>query len=238
VFSLKKEITMKKLTLFFASIVALPFTASAAEIVETQTLTAPMTQPEPYTGWRQGKRAPMYVNFMMLGGGFVEDSGNRLTTRDSRTLEGAGCAFRIGAVVDEHHRIGARFQSFMRPTRKIVRDQPLPAGTVAEWGGAQFISAGPEYIFSLPNGFYAGASLGLGMAFTTKSLEKDHDDSKEDIEHGAAGFSGILSVGYEWRVSKWFALNGEAYGGFFRGVDDDERDMTNAHFGLGMGVGF
>lgn len=229
---------MKKTLLSVAILIALPFTAKASEITPSQTLSAPLTQPEPYTGWRQGKRAPMYVNFMMLGGGFVEDSGNRLTTRDSRTLEGAGGAFRVGAVIDEHHRIGARFQSFMRPTKKIVRDQPLPAGTAAEWGGAQFVSAGPEYIFSMPNGFYAGASLGLGMAFTTHSLEDRHDDSKDDIEHGAAGFSGILSVGYEWRVSKWFALNGEAYGGFFRGVDDDERNMTSAHFGLGMGIGF
>ena len=194
--------------------------------------------PEPVTGWGRGKRAPMYVNMMMLGGVFFEDSGNRLTTRDSKTLEGVGGVFRIGAVIDERNRLGLRLQSFMRPTKKIVRSEPVAVGA-SEWGSANFMHAGPEYIYTCPKGFYAGGSLGLGMAMTMKTLKNDHKgDDVDNLEHAAAGFSGVLSVGYEWRFSKWFALNTEAYGGFFRGVDDDEKNMTSTHFGLGMGVGF
>ena len=194
--------------------------------------------PEPVTGWGRGKRAPMYVNLMMMGGFFREDSGNRLTTRDSKTLEGVGGVFRIGAVIDEQNRLGLRMQSFMRPTKKILRGEPLAAGA-SEWGSANYMHAGPEYIYTCPRGFYVGGSLGLGMAMTMKTLKDDHkDDDMDNIEHAAAGFSGLLSAGYEWRFSKWFALNAEAYGGVFHGVDDDEKNMTSTHFGLGMGVGF
>jgi hypothetical protein len=193
---------------------------------------------EPITGWSRGKRAPMYVNVMMLGGFFVEDSDNRLTIRDSRTLEGIGGVFRLGAVIDTQNRIGVRLQTFVRPTKKILRTEPLAPGA-SEWGSANYLHAGPEYLYTCPKGFYAGGSLGLGMAMTAKTLDDHHEDEDFDnLEHAAAGFSGILSVGYEWRFSKWFALNAEAYGGLFRGVDDDEKGMTNVHFGLGMGAGF
>ncbi len=214
--------------------------ASPAAVPSVQAVD-PAAESEPAIGWGRGSRAPMYASLMMLGGGLVEDSDNRLTTRDSRTLEGVGGAFRIGAVLSEEHRLGARIQSFTRPTKKVVRDQPLPAGTNPDWGAANFAYAGPEYIYTSPWGLYGGFSAGVGMAFTTDDWDKSNDcddDDHDSLEHGAAGAAGILSVGYEWRVSKWFAMNAEAFGGLFHGVDDDERSMTTTMFGVGMGAGF
>jgi hypothetical protein len=242
--------TRSMLALFLA---AAPATALAQDVPPAPEATAASTAPaasaqaaaatpqsEPAIGWGRGRRAPMYVNLMMLGGGMVEDSDNRLTTRDGRTLEGVGGLLRIGAVLSDEHRLGVRLQSFVRPTKKIVRDEPLPAGTNPDWGTANFTFAGPEYIYTLPSGFYGAASTGVGLAFTNNDIDKCHDcgSGKDNLEHGAAGVAGLVSLGYEWRLSKWFAMNVEAHGGVFRGVDDDERSMTTTMFGIGMGAGF
>ena len=48
----------------------------------------------------------------------------------------------------------------------------------------------------------------------------------------------MCGLGYEWRANKWFAMNAEIYGALYHGIDDNEKSMNNALFGLGMGVGF
>jgi hypothetical protein len=194
--------------------------------------------PQPYTGWSRGLRAPMYVHLMMAAGAFGEDGSNRLTTRDSKVLEGAGAIFRVGAVLGPNHRLGARIQSFFRPTKKILLDPNSgPATDSNQWGGVSFVYGGPEYIYDTGFGLYAGGSIGIAGAMSTRDLDHD-DDKRDDIERGSAGAAGMLSVGYEWRVSKWFAMNAEAYGGLYHGIDDDEKTMNGSLFGLAMGVGF
>ena len=196
--------------------------------------------PEPYTGWGRGHRAPIYVIMMMTAGAYGEDGSNRLTTRDSKILEGVGGVLRIGAVLDRHHRLGGRLQSFVRPTKKVLLDasSTSTSTTTNEWGAVTFGFVGPEYLYTTDFGLYAGGSIGIGGAMSTKKLDDQGDDKKDHIERGSAGAAGILSVGYEWRANKWFAMNAEIYGGLYRGIDDNENGMNGGLFGMGMGVGF
>jgi hypothetical protein len=202
--------------------------------------TAPCDKgPEPLIGWGRGKRAPMYVNMMLFAGAMTEDGDNRLTTRDSKFLEGFAGAFRIGAVIDEHSRIGARAQWFGRPTKKVLLENPpVVTGTTTEqpWGMVGFGYFGPEYLYNTDFGLYGGASVGVGAAMSKRDVDKGDDD--DDLERASAGIASILSVGYEWRTSKWFALNAEAYVGLYHGIDDNENSMNSALFGIGMGAGF
>ena len=197
----------------------------------------PPSQPQPYKGWGQGVRAPIYVNMMMTAGAYGEDGSNRLTTRDSRILEGVGGVFRIGAVLDEHHRLGGRLQSFFRPTKKILRDATDTTST-NDWGAVTFGYIGPEYMYATDFGLYAGASIGFGFAMSTRKLDHDDDHKNDNVERGSAGGAGIVSLGYEWRANKWFAMNAEVYGGLYHGIDDNDKSMNGGLFGMGMGVGF
>jgi hypothetical protein len=196
------------------------------------------SEPQPYKGWGHGVRAPMYVTLMLTAGAYGEDGSNRLTTRDSKILEGIGVGFRVGAVIDQHHRLGARMQSFFRPTKKILLDTPGDAASTNQWGAVTFGYIGPEYIYNTDFGLYAGGSIGLGGAMSTRNRD-DQDDRKSDkLERGSAGVAGILSLGYEWRAYKWFAMNAELYGGLYHGIDDNENSMNGSLFGVAMGVGF
>ncbi len=179
----------------------------------------------------------MYLHLMLSVGALTEDSGNRLTTRDSRTLEGFGGILRVGAVLNEHHRIGARMQSLVRPTKQVLRDPPANTATSSDWGSVSFGYVGPEYLYSTDFGLYAGGSLGVaGIVSSSKTHENNDDD--HHVERGSAGVAGILSVGYEWRANKWFVMNADAFGGYYRGIDDNENSMDSFVFGLGMGLGF
>jgi hypothetical protein len=182
----------------------------------------------------------MYVNLMLSVGALGEDGSNRLTTRDSKILEGFGGMLRLGAVLDEHHRLGARLQSFVRPTKKILQESTTTtAATSDEWGAVSFGYVGPEYLYTTDLGLYAGASVGIGFAMSSRQVKNENDDAKTDhIERGSAGAAGFLSLGYEWRANKWFALNVEAYGGLYRGVDDNDNGMNGSLFGFAMGAGF
>jgi hypothetical protein len=193
--------------------------------------------PEPYTGWGRGVRAPIYVNLMLSAGIFTEDGSNRLTTRDSKLLEGFGGVFRVGAVLGEHHRLGARMQSFMRPTKKVLLDPPAASNTNNEWGAVSLGYVGPEYLYTTDLGLYAGGSIGVAGAMS-HSRFNDHDDDDKNIEKGSAGVAGIASLGYEWRANKWFAMNAELFGGLYHGIDDNENSMQGALFGFGLGMGF
>jgi hypothetical protein len=203
-----------------------------------ETVTAAANEPAPETGWGRGLRAPMYVNMMLFAGGFAEDGDNRLTTRDSKLLEGGGGLFRIGAVLDRHHRLGGRLQSFVRPTKKVALAPDATAPTTSEWGAVTFGYFGPEYLYTSDLGFYGGASLGVGFAVSSRNVEHGDSNKDGDVEKASGGVAGMLSAGYEWRANKWFALNVEAFAGLYHGVDDNENTMNGGIFGLGMGVGF
>ena len=197
-------------------------------------------QPEPYTGWGRGVRAPMYLDVMFSVGAFTEDGSNRLTTRNSKVLEGFGGVLRLGAVLGAHHRLGARMQSFVRPTKKVLLDPPATTtNSNDQWGMVSFGYIGPEYVYSTDLGLYAGGSLGIAGAMSTSKLgNKDRDHKDDHIERGAAGIAGIVSFGYEWRTNKWFAMNAEVFGGLYHGIDDNENSMDGGLFGLGVGMGF
>jgi|GEM_PF-5540423 len=222
-----------------------PQTAPAASTqVEPETtasttaIATPPSEPEPYTGWGRGVRAPMYVNLMLSAGALGEDGDNRLTTRDSKILEGAGGLFRVGAVLGEHHRLGGRFQSFVRPTKKVVPDPSSTAATTDSWGAVTFGYAGPEYLYTSDVGLYGGASVGVAGEVSSRKVDNGNSDDDPDVEKASAGVAGMLSLGYEWRANKWFALNAEVFGGLYHGVDDNEDSMNGSLFGVAMGVGF
>jgi hypothetical protein len=222
-------------------IVSVPEAAPALAVgVASGAVALAAMEPEPVKGWRRGRRAPMYVNLMLSVGALGEDGSNRLTTRDSKILEGFGGTLRLGAVLDEHHRLGARLQSFVRPTKKILQDSSsTPATTSNEWGAVSFGYVGPEYLYTTDLGLYAGASVGFGFAMSSRDINNKNDDDKTNhIERGSAGAAGFLSLGYEWRASKWFAVNAEIYGGLYRGVDDNDNGMNGSLFGFAMGAGF
>lgn len=196
------------------------------------------SEPIPYKGWGRGVRPPMYLNLMMTVGAYGEDGSNRLTTGDSKILGGIGGVLRIGAIIDQHHRLGARLQSFVRPTKKILLDTPADTTSSNQWGAVTFGCIGPEYIYSTNFGLYAGGSIGLAGVMSTKNVDHQSDSKGDNVERGSAGIAGILSLGYEWRANKWFAMNAEIYGGLYRGIDDNENSMNGSMFGVAMGVGF
>jgi hypothetical protein len=208
----------------------------------------PMTVPEgpePAVGWGRGRRAPMYVSLMLGAGILGEDGNNRLTTRDSKALEGVTGILHIGATLSEHSRIGARLQSFVRPTKKLVYDTPPADGNTDKWGAVSFGYVGPEYIYTTDFGLYFGGSVGLAAAGSNRDIDDDHDsstnrhgDHHDNFERAAGGLGGILSLGYEWRVSKWFAMNAELFGGGYSAIDDNDDSMKGGLFGFAMGAGF
>jgi hypothetical protein len=171
-------------------------------------------------------------------GAYGEDGDNRLTTRDSKLLEGLGGLFRIGAVLGPHHRLGARLQSFVRPTKKVALEAGSTASTTNDWGAVSFGFAGPEYLYNTDFGLYVGGSAGVGFAVSSRDVESSDSDDRHHTEKGSAGIAGMASLGYEWRANKWFAMNAEAFGGLYHGVDDNENSMNGGLFGLAMGVGF
>ncbi len=217
---------------------AAPATTLAAPVPPPLAEPAPEPPgPEPYTGWGRGRRAPMYVDVMLSVGAFTEDGSNRLTTRNSKVLEGFGGVLRAGSVLGEHHRLGARLQSFVRPTKQVLLDPPATDNSDPEWGAVSFGYLGPEYLYSTDFGLYAGGSLGVAGAVSSSKI-KDSNGDHNHTERGSAGVAGILSLGYEWRANKWFAMNAEAFGGLYHGIDDNENAMNGAIFGIGMGMGF
>jgi hypothetical protein len=192
----------------------------------------------PYIGWGRGLRAPIYVNLMLSAGALGEDGGNRLTTRSSKILEGGGGVFRIGAVINQHHRLGGRLQSFIRPTKKVEPDPASTAVATDSWGAVTFGYAGPEYLYTDGLGFYGGGSLGVAGAVSSRKTDVSGSDTKNHREKAALGVAAMLSAGYEWRANKWFAMNAELYGGLYHLVDDNEDAMNGSIFGVAMGVGF
>lgn len=213
--------------------------APVAQVTAPEVAAMPeVNSSDPRIGWGHGARAPMYASFILSAGALSEDSGNRLTTRDSKLLDGFGGIFRIGAVLDTHNRVGARMQSFVRPTKKILLDSTTTTTSGdTPWGAVSFGYIGPEYLFNSDFGLYAGGSVGVAAVASTKDLDKS-DDSSNKLQRASAGGAAFVSVGYEWRASKWFAMNVEAYGGLYHGVDDNDTSMNSGLFGFGMGAGF
>jgi len=217
-----------------------PAVAAPAPIPAPPAAVAVVAQPqgpEPVIAWRGGRRAPMYASLMLGAGLFGEDSDNRLTTRDSKALEGVTGILRVGATLSEHSRLGARLQSFVRPTKKLVYDTPPADGKTDQWGAVSFGYVGPEYIYTTDFGLYFSGSIGFAAAASNRDIEKG-DNKHDHIERGAGGVGSVLSLGYEWRLSKWFAMNAEIYGGGYSAFDDDENSMKGGLCGFAMGAGF
>ena len=202
--------------------------------------------------WSEGSRPPLYLTVMIAGGGFIEDPTNRLTTRDSTTLQGIGGIFRVGGVLSERSLLGARLQSFYRPTKKIRWAVTLASGEQAildsGWGQVSYGYIGPEYTYLTRFGLYASGSLGLSTAFAGDEASGcspgffgcgfGDESGSNGHNRGSIGLGAIGSVGYEWRIQRWFAMNAELYLGYYHGVDQDERDMDSGLFGLAAGIGF
>jgi len=206
--------------------------------------------------WATHKRPRFYLNFMVLGGALTEDDGNRVTSRDSETLEGAGGAFRVGAVIKDHHLMGVRMQALARPTRSVLAGDGT---TTNDWGLVADYYVGPDYRYITDFGLYFGLSVGVGALVAEADFE-DHgkscdrtcrtcstrcapgeddevDEHRVFDEHAAISIGGVATLGYELRLSRYFALYAEAFGGYQHGLDQDERTMNNAMFGIAIGLG-
>lgn len=193
----------------------------------------------------RGGRPPWYAGVLLSMAGYAEDPDYRLTTRKTRVLEGFSGTLRLGGVIDAHNRLGVRMQGFVRPTRALVRDDLANR----DWGSVQVGFIGPEYIYTSASGVYAAASVGIAGA--TSSQGSSCDDGgyygggyydrcghHDDTLRGSFGGGAIASLGYEWRVARWFAVSTEAFGGVLLGMNDEEQSTTSEVFGVGIGFGF
>jgi len=194
--------------------------------------------------WRGGRRAPIYLGLMVLGEGLVEDASERLTGRQTRTLEGVGALFRTGAVLTENSRLGVRLQSFWRPTKTVLNDDGTRASPQS-WGSVQLGYFGPEYLYTTSSGVYLAGSVGFAGVMSVRNQDcydwntcDSHGDNHTDVQRGAVGGGALASLGYEWRAGKWLALSTEIFGGVYGGLDENERGMRGSVFGAGLGLGF
>lgn len=192
------------------------------------------------------KRPPFYVNTMLFGGAMREDASNRLTSKQNTDLEGYGYILRTGAVVNDRHLIGLVFQGYLRETRSVLDSQ----GGDGEIGMIHAYHIGPEYRYQTDFGLYIGGSLGLALNLADNDITGDNDDSpscdsigclndylerSDDSLALGVGMMGVL--GYEYRPTKWFALNVEAFVTFINAIDENERSMNTVVSGLALGVG-
>ena len=187
---------------------------------------------------------PFYVDIMVLGGVLIEDEENRLTKHDSKTLEGFGAVLRTGAVLD-HHLIGVHLEAFARPTHEVIgNDDPELFGIVGQ------ATVGAEYRYLTDIGFYFGGVLGAGVASTHDRFEESPCGQTKGktclqwIESESAGHTRMVwgtsakaVVGYQLRFNPWFTMSVEAYGSYFRGLDDAEDPMTLQSGGVAFGLG-
>jgi len=183
---------------------------------------------------------------MGFGAMLNEDGGNRLTSRDSENLGGAGVTFRAGGVVNDHHLIGGLFQGYWRSTRP-VKDR---AGNDREWGSISTYHLGTEHRDQTDLGLYFGASPGLALILADNDIDGDEPEPECDDfdcardylrstdDHAAIGVGVIGTLGYEYRVTKWFAVYAEAFAGYAHALDEDEREMDTITAGLALGLGF
>jgi len=189
------------------------------------------------------ERPPFYVNGMVLGGMFHEDDDNRMTSRDSSALMGAGLAFRGGWIIDDRHFIGGLFQGYWRSTRTVLDEQ----GGDNYWGAVSTYYIGPEYRFATRAGLYFGASVGAAMALAINefdtgegpdcnSVDCVEDHLRETDNHWSFGFGLRGTIGYEYRLRRNLGLNIEAFGGLLQGRDEDDHSMTTPTWGLALGV--
>jgi hypothetical protein len=72
----------------------------------------------------------------------------------------------------------------------------------------------------------------------SSSDTQNNRSDDEHIERGSASVAAIVSLGYEWRANKWFAMSVDGFAGYYHGVDDNETSMDSGIFGLAMGMGF
>jgi hypothetical protein len=213
--------------------------------IENESTRAVTASVEPVTGWRRGRRAPIYISAQLLGEGFVEDGQMRLTGRETRTLEGVGGLFRAGAVLGEHSRLGVRLQTFSRPTKTVLDENGTPSSP-RSWGSVQLGYIGPEYLYVMDSGVYVAGSVGVAGVASTRTAHctsdwnacRDGDRHENEIQRAVGGGAALASVGYEWRVHKWFALSTEVFGGVYGGVNENEQSMSGSIFGVGVGAGF
>jgi len=215
-----------------------PAVPSSAPVTEPGTASGAPSQPEHHV-WAR-RRLPVYVQLGPAGGVLYEDEGNRLTARESRRLAAGGLLLRAGAVLREHHLLGMRLAMSGRPSRAVVIDGQASN----QWGGVGQVSFGPEYRYLTGAGFYFGGSLGLHAIGAGLELSADPPDPDcrgvecNDVEgRGALGAALTASVGYELRVTPWFAMTMELYGGMQAAVDDEDRDMDTATLGVAFGAG-
>lgn len=193
--------------------------------------------------WETHKHPPAYFNLLIFGGFIVEDGANRLTAHKRQTLQAGGLALRAGGIIDDMHLVGVRMQGIVRATKSVLDAGGSDNG---DWGAVVMPFIGPEYRFLAPFGLYVGGSIGMAgiVAATDGRCDEDcfgdsycEEECYEDHVRGVVSWGGILNVGYQLRVTRFFSMNIEVFGGFFRGVDSNDETMRNGIFGFGLGFG-
>ncbi|MDJ0766695.1 MAG: outer membrane beta-barrel protein [Myxococcota bacterium] len=205
-------------------------------------LRAPVT--EVSADVQSSDRPPVYFTAMLLGAMMHEDSDNRLTSHDGTALVTPGLALRVGGTIDNRHFIGGRFQGTWRSTQD-VRDS---VGGDNEWGAVSSYYLGPEYRYAMPFGLYFGASAGFSFIFADNDVGSGESPEcntmacvdaylEKTDDHASFGVGMFGTVGYEYRLKRNFAVTAEAFVGLLQGEDENNINMTNATYGLAVGVG-
>lgn len=195
-------------------------------------------------------RPAFYLELMVVGAILGEDEDKPITTRDRSTLEGLGGVLRAGGIVDNTHMLGVRMQTFVHLTRDIIRESGLQPNN--NMGSIFQFYMGPEYRYMTDFNLYFGFSIG-GSAL---SIDEDMSTTTDwggngcytDAEgyYNCGGFDDVRSVmslgllaevGYELRLSYWFAMHFELFGALFHGWDDENLQVNNLGIGLAIGIG-
>jgi hypothetical protein len=201
---------------------------------------APARAAEPVT-----ERPRAFVNVMLSGAMVHEDPDNRLTHRRRSAFAVPGIALRAGGVVGRHHLIGGLFQGNWRSTRMAL-DR---AEGDREWGAISSWSIGPEYRYQTSFGLYAGGSLSFAYTFADDDVGGGgspdcnlyrclEEHLQESDDQGIPGVGARAVLGYEVRLRRTLAVNGEAFVGVLHGDDEHDVAMTLPTYGLAVGVGF
>jgi hypothetical protein len=234
------------LTLTGAASAHEPHSAMDSEWIEVQDADVEQEVSEQHLAGEAKFRPNFYVNGMVFGASLSEDGDNRLTSRGGKDLEGSGLILRTGGVIKDQHLLGVLFQGYWRGTDSVLDS----AGGDDKLGMVHAYHIGPEYRYQTSFGLYFGGSLGLGMNFADNDMSDDGGDEPgcnsascfEDYldrnnDHLAVGVGLVGVIGYEFRPTKYFALNAEAFVTHISAMDENERSMDTTIAGFAIGIG-
>ncbi len=194
------------------------------------------------------QRKPVYFNAMLSGSMLHEDRDNRLTSYDNTGLLTPGLRLRAGGVIQKHHLVGGNLQANWRSTQSVLDSETEVDDN--QWGAVSNYFMGPEYRYLTDYGLYVGATVGFSAILADDQVGGGGDDEpdcstancldthlEQTDDHASFGVAVMGTVGYEYRIKRYLSVNVEAFVGVLHGEDEYDENMTNATYGMALGVG-